>query len=264
MRELRCFARQSPDLKGFNTWAGSPGNDGPGAYWVLRIVVAGPVSARTGYLCNIADLDSVLRTTVLPFLQGPAASESRGARALAAGLIEAFAAAAERSAEKVQSLELRVSDHLTFSVYQGDSSMVRVTQSFEFSAAHRLHSPALSEEMNRRIFGKCANANGHGHNYVVDVTVAHPPAVSATAPEVGGAALDIEHVQRVVKARVIDRFDHKHLNLDCAEFAELNPSVENIARVIWEKLSGAFTNLRLTGVRVWETPKTYAEYDGTD
>ena len=70
--------------------------------------------------------------------------------------------------------------------------------------------------------------------------------------------------QRAVKERVIDRFDHKHLNLDCPEFESLNPTVEHIARVIWDLLDGAFDRARLARVRVWETPKTFAEYAGPD
>ena len=104
---------------------------------------------------------------------------------------------------------------------------------------------------------KCANPNGHGHNYVLEITVSGRP------DDATGTIVDLPHFQRVVNRRAVERFDHKHLNLDCAEFAALNPSVENIARVIWRCLEGAFDRCELTTVRVWETPKTFAEYDGT-
>lgn len=134
--------------------------------------------------------------------------------------------------------------------------MIQVTESFEFSAAHRLHCPDLSDEENRRIFGKCSNPNGHGHNYVVEVTVSGQP------DDATGNVIELHLFRHTVRERVIDRFDHKHLNLDCVEFQSLNPSVENIARVIWDRLHDAFHSCRLAGVRVWETPKTYAEYNG--
>ena len=136
--------------------------------------------------------------------------------------------------------------------------MVELTQAFEFAASHRLYVPSWSDDENRKMFGKCANPNGHGHNYVVEVTVGGRPLEEA------GTVTDVMHVQRVVKERVIEPFDHKHLNLDCADFASLNPTVENVAKVIWRRLEGSFERCRLTRVRIWETPKAYAEYDGRD
>ncbi len=133
--------------------------------------------------------------------------------------------------------------------------MVSVTESFEFAASHRLYCPSMSEEENRALFGKCANPNGHGHNYVVEVTVRGTPHAAT------GRIVDLQEMESIVKERVVDRFDHKHLNLDCPEFANLNPSVENITTVIWELLDRRFEPARLAKVRVWETPKTYAEIE---
>ncbi|MFH1111245.1 MAG: 6-carboxytetrahydropterin synthase, partial [Planctomycetota bacterium] len=116
----------------------------------------------------------------------------------------------------------------------------------------------LSDAENPRLFGKCSNPNGHGHNYVVEVTVC------GTVDSGKGTVADVGHVDRVVLERVIEPFDHKNLNVECAEFAQLNPSVENIARVIWDRLAGAFDGCRLASIRVWETPKTCAEYTGGD
>ena len=133
--------------------------------------------------------------------------------------------------------------------------MVSVTESFEFAASHRLYCPSMSEEENRALFGKCANPNGHGHNYVVEVTVRGTPDPTT------GRIVDIQEMESIVKEQVVDRFDHKHLNLDCPEFADLNPSVENITTVIWELLDGQLEPARLSKIRVWETPKTYAEIE---
>ncbi|MBP7936663.1 MAG: 6-carboxytetrahydropterin synthase [Phycisphaerae bacterium] len=134
--------------------------------------------------------------------------------------------------------------------------MVDIQQSFEFSAAHRLHCATMSDEENRRVFGKCNNPNGHGHNYGLEVMVTGEPDPST------GVLLPIESLEDIVKQRVIDRLDHKHLNRDCPEFAAVNPSVENIARTIWGLLEGRMGPARLKRVRVWETPKTCAEYEG--
>ncbi len=134
--------------------------------------------------------------------------------------------------------------------------MVSMTYAFEFSAAHRLYCPDLSEEENRAVFGRCTNPNGHGHNYVVEVTLGGDPDAKT------GTIIDLGKCESIVNETVIDRFDHNHLNEDCPEFKTQNPTVENITRVIHEKLKDAFSPVRLVRVRVYETPKTYAEYSG--
>lgn len=259
MRELRCFPEgETGDAASVNTWAGSPGLDTPGPFWVLRAVVRGRVDPLTGYLCNIKEIDSLLREVVIPQLGKRIRRSPAVLAATANALLDAFPLAASRcpAPASLNSLQLCVSPFLRFTVDRGDLTMIQVTESFEFSAAHRLHCPELSDEENQRIFGKCSNPNGHGHNYVVEVTVSGQP------DDTTGNVVELHLFRRTVRERVIDRFDHKHLNLDCVEFRSLNPSVENIARVIWDRLHDAFQSCRLAGVRVWETPKTYAEYTG--
>lgn len=128
--------------------------------------------------------------------------------------------------------------------------MTFLTQSFEFSASHRLECAGLSDEENLRLFGKCSNPHGHGHNYILEVTVEVNP---------GQAATKLQDLDRKVREEVIERFDHKNLNLECREFADLNPTVENIAQVIFDRLMEGGTPIKPTSVRVWETAKTYAE-----
>jgi 6-pyruvoyltetrahydropterin/6-carboxytetrahydropterin synthase len=129
-----------------------------------------------------------------------------------------------------------------------------LTQSYEFSASHRLACPGKSDEENLRLFGKCSNPNGHGHNYVLEVSVA----LNGDAP--GGTLSELD---RIVHAEVIEPFDHKNLNVECREFENLNPTVENIAQVLFDRLSPVVAPLQLASVRVWETPKTYAECSGS-
>ncbi len=128
---------------------------------------------------------------------------------------------------------------------------VQISQQFEFAAAHRLHCAELSDEENRRVFGKCNNPSGHGHNYRLEAAVSVP--VNGSAPGFGFADL-----ARLVDEQVLQRFDHKHLNLDTDEFAGLNPSVEHIARICHEVLAGPVADAggRLEYVTVWETEKT--------
>lgn len=133
---------------------------------------------------------------------------------------------------------------------------VILRETFEFAASHRLHLAVRTDAENRALFGKCNNPNGHGHNYRIAVSVE----VDADAP--ADARPGFAALERIVETEIMSRFDHKHLNLDCPEFATTNPSVENIARICFEVLNGpcATAGGRLRDVEVWETDKTSCRY----
>lgn len=148
-------------------------------------------------------------------------------------------------------------------------STALLSERFEFAASHRLHCPDLSDAENRRIFGKCNNANGHGHNYRIEVSVRVPvPAVGAAAsagPSGSGrarAGLTLPVLEGIVARTVIDRFDHRNLNMDVAEFRDTVPSVENIAAACHALLEHPVREAggTLERVTVWETDKTSATY----
>ncbi|HKQ48878.1 MAG TPA: 6-carboxytetrahydropterin synthase [Phycisphaerae bacterium] len=267
MREIRFsidrdWARAAHGDSGFegalpvtNSWGGWPSGVGVAPYLVLRIVVSGVPDETTGYLVNIQELDMLLRRHAIPI----AARELSevGVALTGEGLlrdIHAGVAAQVPARCRLETLSLSVTPYLSYTIHSGDPAMVELTQCFEFSASHRLHVPTLSDEENRRTFGKCNNPNGHGHNYQVEVTVAGE--VSGKT----GSVLPLPAFESLVKREVIDRFDHKHLNDDTPEFANRNPSVENITRVVWDLLEPKVSPARLRRVRVWETAKTYAEY----
>lgn len=127
---------------------------------------------------------------------------------------------------------------------------VTLTASFEFAASHRLHDPSLSDAQNIELFGKCNRINGHGHNYRLDVSVRPRE----------GLRFPLAQLERVVSETVVNRFDHMNLNIDCAEFKTLNPTVEHIAGVSFQLLEGVLAKLgvELTRVTVFETSKTSA------
>ena len=133
--------------------------------------------------------------------------------------------------------------------------MTRLSQKFEFSATHRLHNPKATESENTHIFGKCNNPHGHGHNYELQVTL-------KGNPDPSGLLVGIPEFEGIVGDSVINRFDHKNLNVELPEFAELIPTVENIAMVIYRLLKPKFNSKHATlvSVTVWETPKTWCEY----
>lgn len=257
-REVRFTAGLRPASPVINSFAGSPGAGVVAPYLVLRVCVEGEPDPVTGYLCDIRRIDGVLRERSIPLI-GRLMADAGGAWPTGERLIGAVAddlAAHAPANTHWVSITLQLTPYLSCAVHPGDDAMFRVTQCFEFAAAHRLHCPGLSDDENRRVFGKCNNPNGHGHNYQLEITLA-----GELDPE-HGHLLPLERFERTVKERVIDVLDHKHLNEDCPAFRQLNPSVENIARVIWSLLDGQFDGPRLARVRVWETPKTCAEYEG--
>ena len=255
-RELR-WSPMTTDVPPINSWAGSSLGDRGEPTFTLRATVEGPVDPITGYLCDIKHVDELLRGHALPLLRDPLAEP--GDFALAPRMIDAFARVAGHglAVAKFVELELVVSPFLKLTVAAGAPTMVELTRSYEFAAAHRLAVPGWSDEDNRRTFGKCSNPHGHGHNYVVEVTV-------RGTPEADGLVAPLPLLDRVVRERVIEPFDHRNLNVECADFAALNPTVENIARAIWRRLDGTVSPARLVRVRVWETPKTFADCAGEE
>jgi 6-pyruvoyl-tetrahydropterin synthase len=135
------------------------------------------------------------------------------------------------------------------------TSMAVLCETFEFAASHRLHLADRSDDENRRLFGKCNNPNGHGHNYRIRVEVTPPS-------DARGGAFGFHALEAIVEREIMKRFDHRHLNLDCPEFASTNPSVEHIARICHDLLALAFDaeGARLRQVEVWETDKTSCRY----
>lgn len=130
-----------------------------------------------------------------------------------------------------------------------------ITRSYTFCAAHRLHTDQLSPEVNQKIFGKCNNANGHGHNYTVHVTI-H----GELDPETG-LITDVDLLDRRVRKLVVDRFDHQHLNFD-PDFERVVTTGENLAKLVWEILIDQIPSGRLTKVGVVETRDNFFEYVG--
>lgn len=136
---------------------------------------------------------------------------------------------------------------------------VLIRQRYEFSAAHRLHVSSLSDDENRKVFGKCNNPAGHGHNYQIEVAV-------CLSIDPTGHTAPVEEIDAIVNRHAIELLDHKHLNRDVPQFAQLNPSVENISKVIWDMLADKFAVLGLGAmleeISVWETSKTVCTYRG--
>lgn len=247
----------------YNTFAGYPSMRGLGRYYELDVECRGKVEPASGYFLNIKTIDQAVRRHGVPLIERACRETPEKDPALV--LREVLVAVDGALGGQVQRVGWKLTPYYCVSMAKASlttpEARACITQQFDFAAAHRLHSPRLSDEQNRSTFGKCNNPSGHGHNYRVEPCVETPLGID-------GAAFTLADLERVTFETIIERFDHKHLNVDCAEFdaarGGLNPTVENIARVFYGLLEPAVTRAcagaRLVRVTVWETDKTRCAY----
>ena len=134
--------------------------------------------------------------------------------------------------------------------------MILLTRKAEFSAAHYYWNDSFSAEENERVFGKCANRNGHGHNYTLEVTVA------GEIDPVTGFVVDLKELKAILEREVVGVYDHRHLNLEISEFKTVIPTTENIAVAVWRRLEGKIPHAKLRRVRVYEMADLFADFYG--
>ncbi len=246
------------DTARHNTFASWPAMRGLGRYYELAVTCEGEADPQTGYFINIKMIDQAVRDHVVPVLAAQVDEDA---------VDPPLGSVMQRMLQVLQPALDGTVTALTWSLtptyrlsYRSESmSHVTLHQSYEFSAAHRLHVDAYSEAQNREVFGKCNNPAGHGHNYRVDVSVRVP-----IDPQ--GRVLTAEALDQVVDEHCIQKLDHKHLNKDVPAFASLNPSVENIVKVVWgmltQPVAAMAEGVGLEEIRVWETGKTVCAYRG--
>lgn len=141
--------------------------------------------------------------------------------------------------------------------------MIFLTRRATFSASHYYWNEAWTKEKNEQVFGRCANRNGHGHNYTLEVTVVGEP------DAVTGFVVDLKWLKDVIEAQVLSAWDHRHLNLEVEEFApgKMMPTSENMAIAAWSRLEPAVqatAGVRLSRIRIYETAEIFAEYRGPE
>ncbi len=252
-----------------------PGEKSGGHDYLCELTVGGPIDPRTGMVVNIKDVDAVLKAQVVVPLDGtlldrdvPAFRDTPPTPELLAQFIWEQCVPALPPEGRLARVALWPTSTLRAELSaippESPTPMLTVTRAYDFSASHRLHSAHLSDTENADIFGKCNWANGHGHNYEVEVTLAGEPDPRT------GHLIALDKLDALVEDEVLRPYDHRHLNHDAPEFAHLNPTSENLTRVIWDKLarrlaqSGEMGAARLYKVVVRETARNYFEYYGPD
>jgi 6-pyruvoyltetrahydropterin/6-carboxytetrahydropterin synthase len=242
-----------------NGYAGNPPLVGFGHYFAIQLTMRGELDPSSQYLINITRIDEVVRERAVHIMVDAVRGDvvpgrgSAGAGGVVGRLFEEMSKGWKNIT--LERLGLMLSPFLSVSAYTEELPMTRLSQKFEFSASHRLFNAALGDDENLSIFGKCSNPHGHGHNYELQVTL-------VGKPDEHGMVLSVPRLEQIVGEAVIEKLDHKNLNVEVAQFKNLIPSVEQIAQVIFRMLRPEFdkTNAKLASVTVWETPKTWCEY----
>jgi 6-pyruvoyltetrahydropterin/6-carboxytetrahydropterin synthase len=247
--------------------------NGHGHDYRCEVTVGGEIDPDTGMVLNITDLKRLLHEVVVepldgefltiehPVCRGRVPTSENLVRYVWQGVEHGLRllAAREPSARTARLQRVRLAENRWLCVeclLREESPIVLLTRSYEFSAAHRLHSARLSDERNHEIFGKCNNPYGHGHNYVLEVTV------QGDVDERTGMMVDLTYLDGIVEEHVVRRYDHKNLNLDVPEFMELNPTSENLVKMIWDRLAPYLKHPPLYRITVRETDRNAFSYYG--
>jgi 6-pyruvoyltetrahydropterin/6-carboxytetrahydropterin synthase len=232
---------------------------GLGRYYAITLSCDGKPDPTTGYLVDIHTLDLVVREQLIPHI---ARTCEQSPQTDPVSIMPALWELASRNLQHpLRSIEWSLTPAASITMNtKTQTNNVLIRMRYEFSASHRLHAESLDDETNRRIFGKCNNPNGHGHNYSVE------PAIQIPISEDRGVSA--AQIDELVEERILSELDHKHLNIDCPAFDEskggVMPSVENIARYCYEQLMDDAERIapgaRLQSVTVWETDRTSCTY----
>jgi len=245
------------DNRGYNSFASRPAGEGLAIFLELSVEVTGLVDPATGFVVNVTRIDK--REFAVPIFAGRIRQDFNRAKHIGLSEITGLLrSASDQLADKfgtasLSQLSLKLNPFRKLALDSKDLDMIYFCEKFEFAAMHKLWNDEFSEQRNHEVFGKCANPTGHGHNYIVEVTLQMP----ASRDDFG-----IGDFEKIVDDEFIKLVDHKNLNADVDRFGKTNPTVENIAGLAWNQLVGKFGQARLHRVTVWETDKTYCSYEG--
>ena len=240
----------------FGKWA-SPFSHGHN--YVLEAEISGPIDQVTGMVVNIKVLDKILREKIVDVFDGKSLNDEVSHFADHAPTVESIlyyirdqiGSPPERT--ELTGLTLYETPLIWGSLRrEKDDWKMTLTRSYEFAASHRLHNPLLPEAENDDLYGKCSNPAGHGHNYVLEVTVEGEPNPKT------GMMVDLETLDDAVEKKVVDRYDHKNLSVDLPEFNGKVATSEVVAQQIWKELDGALP-ATLSKIRLKETERNIFE-----
>jgi 6-pyruvoyltetrahydropterin/6-carboxytetrahydropterin synthase len=225
--------------------------------YILDVTVTGQVNQENGMIVNIKDIDTILKNRLLPQFSNRSINDEISAFTKTAPCLENLL---HYLWQEISDSELPPEVTLTHikleempTLYgEFDGMKTTITRTYEFAASHRLHVPSYSHEKNLELFGKCNNEAGHGHNYLLEVTVSGEPNPTT------GMICSIDDLDKKVHQEVVDRYDHKNFNVDIPEFHNEPTTSEIVARVIFQRLQDSVP-ATLERVRLHETARNIFE-----
>lgn len=228
-------------------------------YFALLVELQAQVDPETGFVVNVVEIDKVIRKSAIGVFTDFVTERFRKGRHVSLPdmytlLAQTWPVINSRFGNaRLTKLGLQLNPFRKISIEMGNKKMTYFSEKFEFAAMHKLWNKSFTDEKNFEVFGKCANPNGHGHNYVIEVTIEKQNL---------DETFRIGSFENLVTKEFIDLVDHKNLNQDVAEFADTIPTVENIAVFAWNILSKKIDFARLSRVTVWESDRTSCTYCG--
>jgi len=264
--------------QGANSYCAKPTADGLSLFFALWVELKGSANKDTGFVVNVADIDRTVRdkavgifdeyvkqyfTSSMSLPDPRRGSKQSGSLALLGTPGGGFEQIGQLLSKvwqtiekgflpaKIDSLTLELMPARKFGIKERDGNMLYISEKFEFAASHTLWNDKFSDEENEKVFGRCANRRGHGHNYIVEVTIK-----KSTADE----PLKAGDFEKIVNEQFIQIVDHKNLNADVEHFKKVNPTVENIAEFAFKSLKDKLKPLQLGCVTVWENDRTFCSF----
>jgi len=267
-------------IEGANSYCAKPTGEGLALFFALWVELTGTVNSDTGFVVNVADIDRIVREKAVGIFdefvkhkfgqkeQTPL--ETRRQKRLTAdksGLSLTGQVSFEQIGQllskvwqtiekeflpaRIDSLSVELMPARKLAIKENGGNMLYISEKFEFAASHTLWNDKFSDEENEKVFGKCANRSGHGHNYIVEVTI---------KKSTGGEPLKAGDFERIVNEQFIQIVDHKNLNIDVGYFKKVNPTVENIAEFAFKSLKDKLKPLQLDCITVWENDRTFCSF----
>ena len=245
-------------VQGNNPYACKPSGQGLSIFLELGVTLNGLVSKDTGFVVNVCDIDQCVRKHIVPVFTDRICNQySRHKDLSYHDLSNLLRISKDLVAhcfgpDRLQRLTLKLNPYKNLAISCQGIVMFFLSEKFEFAAMHKLWNTTFSERQNEAVFGKCANPTGHGHNYIIEITLKTDEASN----------IDSIEFERTISTYLIDELDHKNLNEDVPYFQRHNPTMENIAHYAWDQLSTHMKSDTLYCITVWESDRTQCRFYG--
>jgi 6-pyruvoyltetrahydropterin/6-carboxytetrahydropterin synthase len=257
---------------GANSYCAKPGADALALYFALWVELTGPVDADTGFVVNVTDIDRIVRAKGVnifeEFVKSKFALKEQITFEQIGQLLSRVWAAIENefTPAKINNLAVELMPARKLGIKERNGNMLYFSEKFDFAASHTLWNKKFSDKQNYDTFGKCANRAGHGHNYIIEVTVKSPIRDKASETPDGRQGRPVSNgikagdFEQIVNEHFIAVVDHKNLSADVEHFTKVNPTVENIAEFAFNSLADKFDSVKLDSVTVWESDRAFCTY----